>query len=290
MVLGISILVGLTIFLFIFLFSELIYQSRIKNTIEKKRNPNEWLFYRLGDKIYNALFGKRYPEDVAVKLGIDVDEYVQNCNLTRTPIEIKSMIVDYLYGIIVVLISILLAIFIHFSILFFGSLAGLILISYKKQKVKKKADKMRQEVATDFPRFLSLLLTELEVGMNIDTAIFSISQKFDSIISREFLESLNEVKLGGTNWQTALINVTERYQLDFFSDLVLDITHAYNKGVSVTEAVRMRMKDSKDKRLFQIKERAARTENAVLIPIALFQFVPIIVFIMLPTVSSINLL
>ena len=50
------------------------------------------------------------------------------------------------------------------------------------------------------------------------------------------------------------------------------------------------MKDSKDKRLFQIKERAARTENAVLIPIALFQFVPIIVFIMLPTVSSINLL
>ncbi len=45
--------------------------------------------------------------------------------------------------------------------------------------------------------------SELIVGMPIENAIYIIAEKFDSLLSREFLEAMNEMELGISGWQQA---------------------------------------------------------------------------------------
>ena len=52
----------------------------------------------------------------------------------------------------------------------------------------------------------------------------------------------------------------------------------------------MRSKELKAERLYDLKEKAARAENTILIPIALFQFLPMIMFMLLPTIEAVSVL
>lgn len=286
----ISIIVGLFLLLSIIGVAALIYQNKWKNTRYKQENPNDWLLYRFGDKVYGAIFGNKYPEDVATRMGIDIDEYVMNCKILGIKPDIKGLIIDYLYGFIFLGINIFFGIVFH-PLFFTAGICLLYMFMMKKRlSVKGKATEKRNQVAKDFPRFLSLLSAELDVGLPIDVAISIISNKFDSIISEEFLISLNDVNLGVAAWQDTLYRIAEKYELDMLSDFVMDVTAAFNKGVSIVEIVRMRVKDTKDKRLYQVKERAAKAENEILIPIAVFQFIPLLVFILVPTLMSVKIL
>ena len=67
-----------------------------------------------------------------------------------------------------------------------------------------------------------------------------------------------------------------------------DISKKFSFDLSFPKQNPLKKKSSKI--LYNIKEKAARTENAILIPIAMLQFTPIIVFMLLPTLSIINLL
>ncbi len=286
----ISIMVGLSILGFAIVISALIYQSNNKNTRYKQNNPDDWLLYRFGDKVYNALFSNAYPEDVATKFGIDIDEYYKNCIIVGVEPDIKGLVVDYLYGLILFGFNLVLGFLIHPTFIFVGTVILYVFMMKKRSFVKSKATEMKNEVARDFPRFISMLSAELDVGMSIDIAISIISDKFDSLLSREFQKSLNNVKLGAYAWQDALYQIAEKYDLDMLSDFVMDITTAFNKGVNISDIVKTRVKDSKNKRLYIVKERAAKAENAILIPIALLQFIPLLVYILLPTLLSVRFL
>ena len=200
------------------------------------------------------------------------------------------MIYVIIFGFIFFIISIIFSFLFTPVFILFGLFFFLIFMKNKRISVKKDAEHMKEQIKSEFPRFLALLSTELDVGIPIDIVIELISRKYDALISKEFLESLNDVKLGVTGWQGALYDISKKYHITELSDFVLDVTTAFNKGTSIADAVRERLKDISETRLYNIKEKAARTENAILIPIALLQFSPIIVFMLLPTLSIINLM
>ena len=278
----IAIFAGLTIFFFILLVSIWVYQTKIRNTRQQRENPNEWLLYRFGDKLYDVFFGTKYPEDVAVRMRFNVQRKIRK--------DIKSVVIEYIYGILALLLGAFAGIFIHIYYAGIGLVAALWFTSYRRSAIKSKAEKQKNEFALCFPRFMAMLATELEIGFTIDTAIFVISQKFDSLISREFLEAMGEVKLGASSWQEAMTKIAEMYGNEAFSDFVMDAITADSKGVSVADAVSRRVQDYKQKRLMTVRERASKTENAVLIPIAVFQFLPILAFILLPTMMLVKVL
>lgn len=146
---------------------------------------------------------------------------------------------------------------------------------------------MKEQVAAELPRFLDILQTELIVGLPIETSIYIICEKFDSLISREFLEALNEMELGISGWQQALEKVAAKYDIETLSDFVLDVSTSYMKGVSITDSVVRKTKEVKETHLLNIKERAGKATNTMLIPMAIFQFIPLIVLIMFPTMIQI---
>ena len=283
----ISISAGILIFLFIIGIAALVYRSQNKNMRYHRENPNDWLLYRFNDRLYDFFFGRRFPEDIAQKLGVEVDEYYKNCLLIREDPDLKSIVMGYLYGYLVFLAGIVLAFLVHILFLPISLMVMYELAFYKKTMVKSKATKMREQVAAEFPRFIAVLSTELDVSIPIEVALQLLCQKFDGLIAREFLESMGEVKLGAVGWQTALKNVAEKYDIDMLSDFVMDVTTSYQKGVSIADTVRERVKELKQRRIYEVRDRAGKTENTILIPIALLQFVPMLLFVLLPSFLSI---
>lgn len=283
----ISVVIGAALFLIILSISTVIYQSNIKNTRYFKEHPDDWFFYKFSDKVFNALFGITEPEDVALKMGIDVEEYYKNCMVVGVEADIRGIVTDYIYGFLALIVFLLMTVFINPFFFIIGLSVTYIFMKRKRVTVKSKAESMREQIKAEFPRFLGLLSTELEVGLPIDTAIYLLSHKYDSLISKEFLKSFNDMKLGAVGWQGALYQISVKYSIDDFSDFVMDVTTAFNKGTSISEAVKERTREVKTKRLYDVKEKAARTESMILIPIAICQFIPMIAFILLPTIQSV---
>ena len=67
----------------------------------------------------------------------------------------------------------------------------------------------------------------------------------------------------------------------------MDLTTSYRKGVNVATSVTREAEEVKKKYILDIKERAGKTTNLILIPIAIFQFIPLIVFLMFPAITSV---
>ena len=284
----ISVMIVLALFISIIAITVFFYENRNKNTRFGKENPEDWLFHNFNYKVYGAFFGEKDPDEVAIKLGIRIEQYHKNCLLTRTPLDVEKIVIYYIYGIVFFLVSVMFALLFNPIFLVFGILLFFCFTQYETENVKSKAEKMRSRVKAELPHFLDLLSTELEVGLSVDNAISILSLKYDSLLSKEFSESLNEVKLGASGWQLALEKVAAKYSIDTLSDFVLDITVAFNKGISVTQSVKQKTKDIKQKHLLDTKEKAGKTENTILIPIAVLEFIPMLVFILLPTLSSVS--
>lgn len=284
----IAIVIGLTIFLSIIMISVLVYESSQKNTRYMRENPSEWLFHNFSKKLYEALYGEKDPTEVAIKLGIKIEDYYKNCELIKTQPDAIKIIIHYIYGVVILIISPFAGLFFNPLFILVGFMLFYILSYYETEHIKSKANDMRSQVKNELPKFLDLLSTELEVGLSVDNAIRILSEKYDSLLSREFLESLNDVELGASGWQTALEKVAQKYSIDTLSDFVLDITIAFNKGVSVAQSVAQLTKDIKKKHLLDVKEQAGKTENTILIPIALLQFIPMLIFLLLPTLMSVS--
>lgn len=283
----ISLCMGVAILIFIIFLTAMQYSKSNKHSVYGKNNPDDWLFHNFYLKVYSAFFGIKEPEDVAIKLGINIEKYYKNCQLTRTRPNAKRLIVNTIYGFAAFLISILLSLLVSPVFAALGVFLFFYLVFFEQQRLNSKAEEMKEQVAAELPRFLDILQTELIVGLPIETSIYIICEKFDSLISREFLEALNEMELGISGWQQALEKVAAKYDIETLSDFVLDVSTSYMKGVSITDSVVRKTKEVKETHLLNIKERAGKATNTMLIPMAIFQFIPLIVLIMFPTMIQI---
>lgn len=283
----ISLCMGAAILIFIIFLTAMQYSKSNKHSVYGKNNPDDWLFHNFYLKVYSAFFGIKEPEDVAIKLGINIEKYYKNCQLTRTRPNAKRLIVNTIYGFAAFLVSILLSLLVSPVFAALGVFLFFYLVFFEQQRLNSKAEEMKERVAAELPRFLDILQTELIVGLPIETSIYIICEKFDNLISREFLEALNEMELGISGWQQALEKVAAKYDIETLSDFVLDVSTSYMKGVSITDSVVRKTKEVKETHLLNIKERAGKATNTMLIPMAIFQFIPLIVLIMFPTMIQI---
>lgn len=283
----ISLCMGAAILIFIIFLTAMQYSKSNKHSVYGKNNPDDWLFHNFYLKVYSAFFGIKEPEDVAIELGINIEKYYKNCQLTRTRPNAKRLIVNTIYGFAAFLVSILLSLLVSPVFAALGVFLFFYLVFFEQQRLNSKAEEMKEQVTAELPRFLDILQTELIVGLPIETSIYIICEKFDSLISREFLEALNEMELGISGWQQALEKVAAKYDIETLSDFVLDVSTSYMKGVSITDSVVRKTKEVKETHLLNIEERAGKATNTMLIPMAIFQFIPLIVLIMFPTMIQI---
>ena len=123
-------MIGIAIFLFILAFATIQYNKLLKRTRYGKEHPEDWLFHDFYLKVYSGFWGAKNPDEVAVKLGIKIDQYYQSCKILRITPNTKKLIVHHIYGlaswflfgILALLVNIVfivpgIAVFIYFLIL-----------------------------------------------------------------------------------------------------------------------------------------------------------------------------
>jgi Flp pilus assembly protein TadB len=272
----IAFLIGLGMFLFIMSFAIMQYDRATKRSAFSKNL-----------KTYSALFGYKDPNEVAIKMGIKIEDYYKNCQVLRITPKPKKIIMYTIYGICCFCISFILAILWNPIVLLAGVMLFVVFAVTEQDTIKSRANDMRTQIQDDLPRFLDLLKTELSIGLAVENAIYILCSKYDCLLSKEFLEALNKSEMGLDGWQKALEDISEKYDVESLSNFVMDITTSYRKGVNVATSVTREAEEVKKKYILDIKERAGKVTNLILIPIAIFQFIPLIAFLMFPAITSV---
>ena len=217
-----------------------------------------------------------------MKLGIKTEKYYRSCQILRVKPDIKKLIVHQIYGLTGWVVFSVLAILVNVFFFVLGIFFFSFFIVYDQKKLDSKAEEKKIQIENELPRFLDLLKPELEIGMPIETAIYIICQKFDSLLSEELLLSLQEMRLGVSGWNQAIENVAAKYDVETLSDFAMDVSTSYRKGIPVVYSVSRKTEEIRKVHKLAIKDRATKANTTILIPTMLFQFLPMIGALMFP--------
>lgn len=260
--------------------------KKLKKEIGYKEEP---LYKDLDVKIYDAFIHKK-PEIVARKIGINAEEYYKNCELIRKPANLKGLIAKIgLSAMTVLWFTVVGLITKNWYVSIAGILIGLFLIVYLVKRPEEQAADVRAQIVAEMPRFLDMLQTALYINMPVEEAI-SITAKHlkGTLLADEFAKTVAEIQLGAFGWQTALENMSHKYEVDIFSDFVLDIVTAYDKGIPIYDVVARKNKEIKQTNLLMLKENASKLNSTIVIPIAIFKLLPLIVILCIPIIYQLR--
>ena len=246
------------------------------------RSTGEWLFTGGFTKIYTAGFGNAEPMRIAEKIGFPCDKYLQACRILRRDANLNRETAIWFCCIVGLALLLLAALF---TGTFWFALVGVLILGlgvYRVQQFQKQAEARKRELREELPRFIDLFLTALYVGMPVEAAIEKTARCLPGTISEELKQAAAETQIGAKSWQQAMEQVALRYQVDTFNDFVLCLTTAYEKGVSITEAVSRKADEIRQINLLNAKERAAKLSNIILVPVMIFKILPLLAIMLIP--------
>ena len=98
----ISVFASLGVFAFVVLFA--VIRDEIQSKHERVQRPaNEWLFSHWDVKLYDTFFPKTKPEKVLKNLGVELEDYIKNCQLLKIQtLDLKKLAADKIIGIFMI--------------------------------------------------------------------------------------------------------------------------------------------------------------------------------------------
>ena len=254
-----------------------------------RQTDEKWLFSRFFEKIYDAVFPHSNPQKMAAKFGASEDKYIRNCRIIRKQPNWKREAGMRLVGIFCFALSVLVAVLLkNIIVALLGIVLLLFLGPYQEQQVAKQAKARKQQMAADLPRFIDLFSTAIEIGVPVENAIKTTAQNVPCVVSDELLLIMAETELGAKSWQRALEEVALKYDVGVFSDFVLTLVAAYEKGIPIAETVVRKSSEIKQSNLLEAKERAVKLSNTVLLPVLIFKILPLFAIMLIPIMQQIS--
>lgn len=264
------------------------YQKHALNS--KQENDADALFSNWDESLY-TLFFKKDPEIVMQKFGIGAKQTKKNCAIAGLPYRPECIISRLLVSTILLVISAISGFLLHWSIGAVGILGFFLIFFIPYKRPEFIATKKRHEMLDEIPRFIDMLETALRVGLPVADAITMTAKHLkETTIAKEFLASIAEMQIGAYSWQQALERLADKYEIDVFSDFVMDIVTAYEKGVSIQQSVSVKNREIKLSRSLQIKSNAQRLNSTILLPITLFKLLPLLAVIGIPLFLQLQIL
>ena len=279
----ISVLYGFSAFLFM-----IAYGAAPRYSALNKREAEDWLFADGLTKLYDLIFKDTDPVRVSKAFGLEYDKYMVDCMvIDRTP-NLKKEAMQRVIGVFSFIFGIFISLLLMSPIpLVVGSCLYILLASMVPRSVHSKAQEKKQKINMELSRFVDLFLSALEIDFPVDIAIMETANALPCILSDELKTAMAETQVGAKNWQQALEAIARKYEIDLLSDFVLDVITAFNKGVSVTEAVSRQAYEIKQSSLLAAKEKTAKMANTILGPLVIFKILPLLIILMLPIIIEI---
>ena len=254
----------------------------------REKSSGTWLWTNGVEKLYDAIFQNRDPIAVGKKLGLEYDKYMLACAVTGRKPNMKKETMNRVIS-FTLLFAGGIATFLTLSPfpVIIGFIAYYMLVAAVVNSAQTQAKVRRREILNDLPRFADLLHSALIIGIPIELALEMTADNLDSRLSLEVRQAIAVMKMGAKDWQGALEDLARKYEVDTFSDFVLDLITAAKKGVPIVEAVARKSVEIKQDGLFAAKERVSKMTNQILLPVAVFKIIPLIMLLMIPVIMQI---
>jgi len=152
--------------------------------------------------------------------------------------------------------------------------------------VNRKLTAKKTDIEYELPDFLDLLRSVVEGGLSLQDAIEKVSFRMKGVLAEEFKAVVIETKNGG-RWEQAMENMSFRNNVDMLSDSVSDILIAYSKGTPIAEVLEKEAHVMRQMKNSRIQERTRGLSVKLMLPMAVFDFVPLVVLILGPLMLQI---
>lgn len=148
--------------------------------------------------------------------------------------------------------------------------------------IQKMIVSRREEIEREMPNFLELLASVTSSGLPISEALNKVCLNSAGVIEQEFAKVLLEAKLNGGNWRKAMEDMAFRNEVEILSDVVSDILVSYEKGTPISEVLKGTAELARKLKINKLLEKAKKLSVKIIIPMAIFNFLPIMALFMLP--------
>lgn len=282
MPLGLSLLAGfllLVIVLIIITFTKLMPKKPRLNIARRPAQENK----TTGARYYNFLFGDGAPEPIAKAVGLDYSTIIASLKILKSEKRVEDYIMLRILGFALVIGSLIMAaIGVHYLVMV-GGLIGYYMCGMSPvSKLEKSVKEYKREIELELPRFLDLLRVNTELGRPITVAIEGMARLVPGPVSTEFIEAMEEAKIGKYSWQEALEHMSAKLNIEPLSDFISELIIASSKGTSISDVIGQKAEAMRTMRLNRIRERAAKMSSLLMMPLAVFKLLPLIGLILLP--------
>lgn len=242
-----------------------------------------WLFDNIFEKLYGVFFGDADAVGISKAFGLEYDRYMVDCAVIGKTPNLKKECMMRVIGTVAFAVGVVLTVILRsvFPMLI-GIAAFAALASVVPRSAHSSAERKKQRMITEMPRFVDLFLSALEINLPIEQAIQETAENVPCLLSEELKAAFAATKLGAKNWQQALEAIARKYEIDQLSDFTLNVITAYNKGVSVTDAVARESYAIRQTALLTAKEKTAKMSSQILFPLLVFKILPLLVLLMVP--------
>ena len=281
--------VTVAIYMLFFIGGIVAYDKNIKGRTLNKKDSSDWLLSEMQDTVFKVFYGKNDDETLA---GIDRNLYERYCKVLHIESNYEKLVTKRLEGGLLLIICMALAysFFKHnqiivsliLAIIGMGAFYFLWIIPYGQ--VKNAAENRLYEIQNELPRYLSLL--EKALDLPVDQAMLITAQNFPSPLSEDIITSITKVNLGADGWGTTLVDLARVYDIEVFSDFILEIVNSYEQGVNIRHLVERKISEVEQSRLFAVEAHDAKIKTLIFLPVIIFKVMPLMVLICMPLVSD----
>jgi tight adherence protein C len=198
----------------------------------------------------------------------------------------------FLYPVVFLLVSILLAIFFVIPLIMKIVLLSFVPLSFFLPDVflYNKIAKRKKEIRRTLPNALDLLTISVEAGMGFDNAVAKVTNSIKGALSEEFARMLHEKQIGfSTN--EALNNLRDRTDVLDLNAFIMAVIHANTFGISIGKVLRVQASEMRIRRRQRAEEAGIKAPVKLVFPLILCLLPALIAVILGPVViQSINLL
>lgn len=146
---------------------------------------------------------------------------------------------------------------------------------YLDGKIKKRASKLDYEALF----FFQVLTLSLESGKDLKGALDLTVKNIDSIVSKEFKKTIEEVDYG-KSLNEALVDMKKRIPSETIRSVIVNITQSNVQGNSIVESLNSQIEYIRNKKMLEIKGKINKMPLKISILSVLF-IVPIVLLVLL---------
>ncbi len=148
--------------------------------------------------------------------------------------------------------------------------------------IDRKVEKRRRHLDSDAMYFFEVLTLSIESGHTLKTALEITSSNIDSLLSKEFQKTLEEVRFGkGLN--EALEELKRRIPSNTINNIILNLSQSNIFGNSIVETLYNQIDYIRDKKVLETKEKISKIPIRVSVISVIF-FIPLLMLLILSPV------